>query len=210
MDWKKRILRTLLLAAVGVCAGLGIGLMQAKKETATAPTPGIANIAGVGGPYTLTDQRGKLRTEADFKGQYKLIYFGFTYCPAICPTELQKMVLALSKSGPVGEKVTPIFITVDPDRDTQAIMKNYVELYSPRLIGLRGTDAQTTQVKKSFKVYAAKVPVEAGKDPEDYLVDHTSYIYFMGPDDTLIRLFRTEDTAAQIADAIKQAVPSAP
>ncbi len=218
MDWKKRLIRTALLGLVGIVIGGIFGYMQhrnqnyvpagnATQNSTQATTQPLLNVAGVGGPFTLTDHTGKLRTQADFENTYSLIYFGFTFCPAICPTELQKMTLALNMLGTDADKVQPIFITVDPERDTQKNMASYVTLFHPRLLGLRGTEEQTDQVKKSYKVYAAKVPPAEGSADDEYLVDHTSFLYFMGPDDTgeqaVLALFRTEDTADMMAEVMR-------
>ena len=108
----------------------------------------------------MVDTRGEPVSENVLIGRYTLIYFGFTYCPAICPTELQKMSKVLTLLGDKGEEITPIFITVDPERDTVETMKQYVELFHPRLVGLTGTSEQIKTVKKAYKIYATKVKEE--------------------------------------------------
>ncbi len=162
--------------------------------------------SSVGGAFSLVDQDNKPRTDKDFAKTYKLIYFGFASCPAICPTELQKMAQAL-KSLPenIQAEVQPIFITIDPERDTAAMLKKYVGLFDKRLIGLTGSTAQIDAVKKTYKVYAAKVPAENGAKDE-YTMDHSSYIYLMTPDDQLAKIFKTEDTSASVADGIREYV----
>ncbi len=210
MMFKNRLARTALLAAIGIIIGGLFGYIQYRNqpagETQQQPKP-ILNVAGVGGPFTLTDQTGQVVTDKDLDGKYSLIYFGFTFCPAICPTELQKMTMALNELGPDADKIQPIFITVDPERDTQKVMASYVTLFHPRLMGLTGSEDQIAQVKKSYKVYAAKVPPTEGNAADEYLVDHTSFIYFMGPDKNgkhaLLALFRTEDSAQVMIEAIK-------
>ena len=204
MDTRQRLFRTLLLTAIGLCLGgiiAGLSLMAAPS----AQAPRIM-ASSVGGAFSLVDQDGKPRTDKDFSKSYKLIYFGFSFCPAICPTELQKMAQAL-KSLPesVQAQVQPIFITIDPERDTAAGLKNYVALFDKRMVGLTGSQAQIDAVKKTYKVYAAKVPAENGAKDE-YTMDHSSYIYFMTPDDQLAKIFKTEDTAASVADGIKEFV----
>ena len=206
MNTRQRLFRTLLLAGIGLCLGgaiAGVSLMAARSSQTQAPR---IMASSVGGAFSLIDRDGKLRTEKDFAKTYKLIYFGCSYCPAICPTELQKMAQAL-KSLPesVQAQVQPIFITIDPERDTASILKNYVALFDKRMIGLTGSVAQIDAVKKTYKVYAAKVPAENGAKDE-YTMDHSSYIYLMTPDDQLAKIFKTEDTSASVADGIKEFV----
>ena len=143
----------------------------------------------------------KAVTQKDFEDEYRLIYFGFTYCPAICPTELQKISTVLKQLGNKADQIQPIFISVDPERDTVEVMKNYVELFHPRLIGLTGTIKQVEQAKKSYKIYAAKVQDET---MTEYTVDHSSLIYFMNPNNAMVRAFKTDDTAQDIARVIDE------
>lgn len=149
-------------------------------------------VPNFGGEFSLTDHTGKAVTSKDFDGKWRLIYFGFTYCPAICPTELQKISAVLNDLGSKGEKITPIFISVDPERDTVDVMKNYVSLFHPRLIGLTGTVEEVDVAKKAYKIYSAKVQDET---MSDYTVDHSSFIYFMDPNNNLLRIFKIDDTA---------------
>lgn len=205
---KARLKRTALLSLLALLVGSGVGYMQiqmAKAPSITGNAPMEVAGADIGGPFTLIDQNGKTVTEKNFGGQYKLIYFGFTYCPAICPTELQKISAALKnieKNQPdLAAKIQPLFISVDPERDTPAVLKEYVSLYHPRLIGLTGSQAQIDAVKKDYRIYSAKVESE---NSTDYTVDHSSFIYFMGPDDTLLGIYRASDTADMITAEIKK------
>ncbi|PZP55457.1 MAG: SCO family protein [Micavibrio aeruginosavorus] len=200
---KDRLIRTALLAAIGLCLGALIAGVSALSSKKNDNTPAILNVAGVGGPFELTDQDGKTRSEKDFAGKYKLIYFGFTSCPAICPTELQKTAEAYKElSDSQKDQIQLIFITVDPERDTAKVLKKYVELFDPSMVGLTGTLEQIEAVKSEFKVYAAKVPDGPSKD--DYTMDHSSFIYFMSPDDKLITLFKTQQTASEMEDFIRK------
>lgn len=210
MTVRQRLLRTLILSAIGLCLGAAIALITVMMDRYN-PAPrssGIVNAAAIGGPYTLTDQDGKTRSDADFKSTYKLLYFGFSYCPAICPTELQKMAAAL-KTLPedISTQIQPIFITIDPERDTPAVLKNYVALFDPRLVGLTGTVEQIEAVKKAYKIYGAKVPPEEGAAADEYTMDHSSFIYFLTPDDQMIMLFRTNDTAEEMVRMITAHLP---
>ncbi len=160
--------------------------------------------ASIGGPYELVDQDGNVRSDTDFAGKYKLIYFGFTYCPAICPTELAKITATL-KTLPqaVADRIQPLFITIDPERDTPEVMKSYISLFDPRFIGLTGSVEQINHVKSAYRIYAQKVQSE---DLSDYTMDHSSYVYLMSPDDELISIYRGKDTVAKLKADIESHV----
>ncbi len=196
---KKRIIRLFITVLIGVALAGAIAAYQIKDETAAAHKNSVV-AKNFGGDFTLKNHLGETVTQANFDNQYRLIYFGFTYCPAICPTELQRISSVLKELGDKGNTIQPIFITVDPERDNVATMKDYVGLFHPRLIGLTGTTEQTDIVKKAYKIYAAKVQEEG---MNDYTMDHSSFIYFMGPDNSLIRIFKTDDTIEQMIDVIK-------
>lgn len=200
---KDRLIRTLILAGLGICLGALITLSGLMGERGK-DTPAILNVAGVGGPWELKDHNGKTRTDKDFKDKYKLIYFGFASCPAICPTELQKTATAYNElSDKQKQQIQMLFVTVDPERDTAPALKNYVTLFDPTLIGLTGTTEQIEKIKNEYKVYAAKVP-----EGDDYTMDHSSYIYFMTPDDKLIALYKTTQNAQEIEDSIRKYLKS--
>lgn len=137
-------------------------------------------IARIGGPFVLVDHTGAERTEADLKGRHALIYFGYSFCPDVCPTALADMLIALDELGPDAERVQPIFITIDPDRDTPAVLKDYIPNFHPRLIGLSGSAAQVSRAARAYRVYYAKVDDPNAGD--NYLMDHSSVIYLMDPD----------------------------
>src|SRR5215470_5874987 len=133
----------------------------------------------IGGAFTLVDQNGAARRPEDFRGKLMLIYFGYTFCPDACPTALQDMSHAIDLLGPKGDAVQPIFITIDPARDTVEQMKLYASNFHPRLIALTGTAEQIAQAAKAYRVYYEKSRSSSGSD---YLMDHTVYIYLMGRD----------------------------
>ena len=133
----------------------------------------------VGGPFTLTDQNGATRSDSDFRGKIMLIYFGYTYCPDACPTTLQAISQTLDMIGNQASKVQPIFISVDPARDTPSQLKSYAANFHPGILYLTGAPDTLKQVENEYRIYVAKVP-QAGSD--DYLIDHSSIIYVMGPD----------------------------
>jgi len=157
--------------------------------------------APLGGPFSLIDQNGATRTDADFRGKLMLIYFGYTYCPDTCPATLAAMSQALDRLGTAGAAVQPIFITVDPARDTPQQLKLYAANFSPRLTALTGTPAQLDTVEHEFRVFASKSP---GGPVDDYLLDHSSFIYLMGRDGNLVKLIPPGEKPADMADDIRK------
>ena len=139
----------------------------------------------VGGPFTLTDQDGKKLSSTDFRGKYQLIYFGYSFCPDVCPTTLGVIAQALDKMGVEQNRIVPIFITIDPERDTPAILKKYMAAFGERFVGLTGTPAEIAAVEKEYRVYAKKTPLANG----GYGMDHSSVIYLMAPDGHLISFY---------------------
>lgn len=157
--------------------------------------------SAVGGPFELVDHTGKTVTQDDYADAYKLVFFGFTYCPAICPTELQKVTLILDTlEQETADKITPIFISVDPERDTVEQVSQYVEQFHPRLVGLTGTQEQIDAVTKSYKVFATKVENEM---MEEYMMDHSAFLYLMDHDNKMVAMYPSTDTADDIAKDIQ-------
>ena len=155
----------------------------------------------VGGPFTLIDQNGKTRTDKDFRGKLLLVFFGYTTCPDICPTELMQIGLAVDKLGAAGDDVQPLFISVDPDRDTPDVLAPYVAQFHPRLIGLTGTAAQIGAVADSYKAYYAKYKPADGAV---YLIDHTGFVYLMGRSGEYLGFFPPGTSADRIDEIIRQ------
>ena len=168
-----------LLRSAALLIGGALLLSACQQSAEKAPLAGAA----IGGPFTLTDQDGRKTSDQQFAGKYRLIYFGYTYCPDVCPTTLQKLAAGFDKfsrqSPERAAKVQPIFISVDPRRDTPAVLKSYVSAFSPRLIGLTGTEAEIAAVAREYAVFyrTSKVPGASG-----YLVDHSSVPMLFGPD----------------------------
>jgi len=133
----------------------------------------------IGGPFSLKDPQGRTITDQDFKGRWMWVYFGYTYCPDICPTGLQAMGETLQRLGPLGDKLQPIFITVDPKRDTPESLKQYHTLFHPRFVMLTGSEDAVQHAIKGYRVYAQAVKPE---ETTDYVVDHSSFIYLMDPE----------------------------
>jgi protein SCO1/2 len=172
--------RLIILILAGFLAGgvtaLGLYMLQ---NTQSGPKQISSGKALIGGPFTLTEHTGRRVTEKDFKGRFMLVYFGYTYCPDVCPAELQVMSAALDELGKKAEKVTPVFITVDPERDTVEQMKSYVSNFHKSLVGLTGSLEDIRAAAKAFRIYYAR-----SKDDSttDYLMDHSSIVYLMSPE----------------------------
>ena len=194
--WMRRGLTAFLLAALVLCGVLGYNLFMRHFAS-----DGSTGTALVGGPFTLTDQDGKQVTEQTYKGKLMLIYFGFTYCPDACPTALGVMGAALDKLDVAGDRVMPMLISIDPDRDTPAVMKDYVGNFHPRMAGLTGTPEQVAAVAKAYRVFYAKAP---GATPDDYVMDHTSLIYLMDGEGNYLTHFGPQATPDQVADEIRK------
>ena len=157
----------------------------------------------IGGPFTLVDHDGKTVTEKDYLGKYTLLYFGYTFCPDVCPTNLSAIADALDHLGPDAEKVLPIFVSVDHERDTPERLKEYVAYFHPTMVGLVGTPEQIREAARAYRVYYAKV-VEEGSDPDAYLMDHSAISYLMGPDGDFRLHFGHATPGETIAKRIKE------
>jgi protein SCO1/2 len=165
----------------------------------TAPPPGNLTGSSLGGAFALIDQDGKPVTDADFKGRYRLMYFGYTFCPDVCPTDvavLSRGLQAFEKArADRAAKVQPIFITVDPGRDDPAALKAFVGAFHPRLIGLTGPPAAVAATLKKYGIYTKSY---ATSDPDNYLVDHFAVFYLFGPDGAPIAFLPHGSTAAEM------------
>ena len=160
------------------------------------------NREPIGGPFALVDHTGKPRTEADFRGTFLLVYFGFTYCPDVCPTDLQAIGLALDKLGAAGHAVQPLFITLDPERDTPQHLADYVPLFHPRLIGLSGGETSIREAAGAYKVYHARVATKEG----GYTIDHSGFMYLMDRAGRYLGFFPPGTPPDQMATAIRPLV----
>lgn len=177
---------------------------QAGYFGKAADKPGEATRIKIGGPFELTNQYGETVRASDFYGGYMLVFFGYTYCPDVCPTTLTTISTALDILGDAASDVTPVFITVDPERDTSEYMKDYLQYFHPAIQGLTGTPDQIRQVAKAYGVYYAKVQEDGdvSADDDDYLVDHTSITFLMGPDGQYAAHFSHGTTADAMAEKL--------
>ncbi|MBK1663108.1 SCO family protein [Rhodospirillum rubrum] len=188
-------------------AVLAIAIIAIGARFALMPT-GTGGAAAIGGPFALVDDRGETLTNETFAGRFMLIYFGYTYCPDVCPTSLGEMAAALDRL-PEDQlaRIAPIFISVDPERDTPALIGDYARAFHPLLIGLTGSPAQIATVTKAYKVYFKKVEQEAGAP---YLVDHSSVTYLMGPDGRFITHFSHGTSPEEMAARLSKILADTP
>jgi len=183
--------RQALIPYLLLVAALAGGLLWHQSKM----VPGLGKIvtsgrADVGGPFRLIDHNGKTVTEADFRGRYMLIYFGYSFCPDVCPTTLAVMAQALEKLGGKAQRIVPILITIDPERDTPQVLNDYVKAFGPGFVGLTGSEAAIKDVEKKYRVYAVKKPLDPSKGSGgNYGVDHSSVLYLMGPDGKLVNFY---------------------
>ena len=196
LPWNKIVLMLGIALTLLIAGILGYAMNRSFVNSQVSGT----GEALVGGPFQLTDHTGKLVTEQDYLGQNLLVYFGFTFCPDICPTELAKVAAALDKL-PADANVTPVFITVDPERDGVEEVKAYVEAFHPKMVGLTGTPVQIRAAAKAYRVYYGKAQ---GSGATDYLVDHSSIIYLMGEDGKYVAHFTIQSTPEEIAAKVKE------
>ncbi|MBL6929845.1 MAG: SCO family protein [Rhodospirillales bacterium] len=194
---KSRLVLLISIVAVLVAGGL------AGRHYWAMFVGGENNVADIGGPFTLVDHTGKTVTNADFHGNLSLVYFGYTYCPDVCPTALSGIAESLETLADGADQITPIFITIDPERDTPEAMADYVEVFHPRLVGLSGSVDQVTAAARAYRVFFAKVQ-EKDSDPEDYLMDHSAYTYLMDRQGKFLMHFPHGADPVQMAQDIAQ------
>ena len=189
------ILRVLALPALALSA------CTASAPPAKPPLEG----ARIGGAFTLTDQNGQTVTDRSLAGKYRIMYFGYTFCPDVCPTDVQAIGAAVKKlksSDPaLAAKIVPVFVTVDPARDTPAVLKQFVSAFHPRMVGLTGTDAQIAQIKTEYAVYSSKGDASPGGG---YLVNHSRQAYLMDPDGKPLALLPQEQGPDAVVTEIKR------
>lgn len=179
---------TMGLVLAGLVTGAAVAMLAVREPLTSNDSRQESVVTGkaiVGGPFALKGADGRTVTDKDFLGRYMLVFFGFTNCPDICPSGLQVMSAALDKLGAKADAVTPVFITLDAERDTPEKLAQYAKSFHPRLVALTGTPAELAAVAKAYRVYSQKVANEA--DPANYTIDHSSIFYLMGKDGTLLQ-----------------------
>jgi cytochrome oxidase Cu insertion factor (SCO1/SenC/PrrC family) len=173
--------------ALGATALYTYGVMKERKGNPQPTAQVIEGAPQVGGPFALKDLKGQTKTQEDLKGRYAAVYFGYTFCPDICPMAMHGLTQALKQVGPLAEKIQPVFVSIDPERDGPSEIGAYLTQFDPRFLGLYGDKKATQQAVDSYKVYAVKQP--SGHGSEHYVMDHSSIIYIMGPDGAYIGHF---------------------
>ena len=182
---------------IGAIAGAGVLLVANPQGGQPVQSSGAALI---GGPFSLVGADGKPVTDRDFRGRYMLIFFGFTHCPDICPAELQVIAQALEQLGDKAKTVVPIFITLDPERDTPEAMANYVKSFGPNFVGLTGSPEAIAAAAKAYRVAYSKV--ENKESAGDYSVDHSALVYLMDPEGRYVTHFSYGLSADQMAEKL--------
>ncbi|KAK2078287.1 hypothetical protein QBZ16_004156 [Prototheca wickerhamii] len=197
-------MRPVSFLSLGLTLATGAGLylwfqqQQDKKIVAAQKSTTVVGAAAIGGPFQLVDHRGSPFSDKDLLGRWTLLYFGFTQCPDICPEELEKIVEAKQLAEKeTGTKLTTVFVSVDPERDTVAQVAEYVKEFDPEMIGLTGTLEQTNAAARAYRVYHSKT----GED-KDYLVDHSIITYLLDPQGNFVTFFGKNMTAPEVAKAL--------
>jgi protein SCO1/2 len=197
---RKTAILAALATAIVVIVGAAVGLV-AYREAPDGGTPG-----SIGGNFSLTDGDGATVTERSFRGKWELIYFGYTYCPDACPTTLNTIAETLAALGPLADKVQPLFITVDPERDTPPVMAAYVRNFDPRVLGLTGSPAAIASTAKAFRIIFEKQ--KTGDGPDDYLMDHSSVIIVMDPTGKFAGVLAADLPVERMTDKLRRLLTS--
>jgi protein SCO1/2 len=192
-----------------IVAGFLIGAMggaAALLLTGGASDPNVTTTgkALIGGPFTLVDQHGKTVTDRDFRGRHMLVFFGFTHCPDICPAELQVIAASLDELGPKAEEVVPIFVTLDPERDTPEVMADYVKNFGSRFVGLTGSAEAIAEAAKAYRVAFSKFENKDAVGDDNYSIDHSAFVYLMGRDGEYITHFNYGAPAAKMTESLRR------
>lgn len=188
----------LMYGVIGVL--MAVLLIGAGSFLWLSNTPGGAG--GIGGPFTLLNGDGKAVTDKDFRGKFMLVYFGYTFCPDVCPTTLTNVADAMDKLGPAASRLRPVFITVDPKRDTPAVVKQYAAAFGPAFTGLTGTQDEIAKVAREYRVYYAEH--RTGPGANEYTMDHSSILYLIAPDGSFVAPIRADQSGGDMAAALKR------
>ena len=199
--------RLLVICSVALVILAGLAVWMVNHELSQRGGGGLSRIASavpVGGPFELVDDQGTTVTDRSFGDRHLLIFFGYSFCPDFCPTELARMGMALDRlDAEDAAKIQPLFITIDPLRDTPDLMSAYVEQFHPEIVGLTGSEEQIAEVAKAYRVFYAKV--DTG-DPDYYLMDHSTFTYLMAPDGDNIAIFPYDTPPDEMAGFISKSL----
>jgi len=191
-----------IIVAGFVIGALGGAALLVLTRGAAGPSVETSGKALIGGPFTLVDQTGKTVTEQDFRGRYMLVFFGFTHCPDICPGELQVISASLDGLGAKADEVVPIFITLDPERDTPSAMADYVKNFGSRFVGLTGSPEAIAAAAKAYRIAYSKFQEDTTK--ADYSIDHSALVYLMGKDGEYITHFPYGTPASKLIETLRR------
>ena len=180
----------IVLGAFALSALLGLGAFLAFTSDLR---PGAGGRTGIGGPFALTGTDGRVVTDRAFRDRFMMVYFGYTHCPDVCPTTLMALGQMLEKLGPLAARIQPIFVSIDPERDTPAVVSEFISSFDPRIIGLTGSPREIAAVAKQYRVFYRKSPIG---NSDDYFMEHSSYIYVIGPDGRYVTLLPHDQTEA--------------
>jgi len=203
----KSLILALALVALGALATAGTLLVMRPAPRTLTSGPAIVGktirtgTATIGGPFALVSTNGENVSDQSYRGKWLLIFFGYTFCPDVCPTSLNDMSVALEKLGSDVNDIQPLFITVDPQRDTRQVMAEYLKSFDPRIVGLTGTQAQIDSVVKEYRVYAESQKAEGD---ENYLVSHSAYVYLMDPRGTFVNVIQAGTSGEEMAAWVRK------
>jgi len=186
--------------AVTVLAAIGVFLAVPMSQKPLEPQ----TLSGFGGHFTLIDQEGRAVTDADFHGRWVLLYFGYTHCPDVCPTAVNAIAEALDELGPMRKELQALFITLDPERDTPVVLKDYTSAFHAGILGLTGTPEQVGTVAGEYRISYEKHAITENSDYSDYSIDHTSVIFLVDPQGRPVSMFSHEVAPDQLAQRLRE------
>jgi protein SCO1/2 len=207
--WRKYVV--LAVALIAAAGAFFLVRDRSSEETRRADAARLMNElmsgkAHIGGPFSLSDQYGRQRSLEDFRGKLVLLYFGYAFCPDVCPTDLAAMAQAARTLGTEGDKLQLVFITLDPERDTQELLRNYVAAFHPRFVALRGTEDEVRRVATAYKVYFEKVRPPGSSA---YLIDHMAFVFLLDRDGKYLAFFPPGTSAERMAVMIREVLAEA-
>lgn len=191
--------KILIIVALAIATSVAItwALRTFSPVAVPLPQPTTSGTPLIGGPFTLVASNGETVTDQTYRGKWALIFFGYTFCPDVCPTTLNNMTVALEKLGSEATKVQPLFITIDPARDTRDVLTEYLKSFDPRILGLTGAQAQIDRVVKEYRIYVAQQKSET--DDKNYLISHSGYLYLMSPEGKFVNVIQGSEDGEAIA-----------
>jgi len=202
----RRIILIVSIAIMVMIGGFELWRTSSFNQQSAANRALSLSSTAIEGKFSLIDHNGRPVTQDDFRGKYTLVFFGYTYCPDVCPTTLQDIGLIMDELGDDAKKIVPLFVTVDPERDTVEVMKDFVSNFHPSIVGLTGDIKAAAAAAKSFRAYYAKV-VPDKDEPDAYLMSHSARLFLMGPDTKPITFFQYGETVMNIVKKIRETAP---